>query len=75
MIYISVKSAARVETVLVYHHTSSVLYGKILTTPTFLLLEYGFLADPRLEVNAKGGDLNRNCFQLYHVFQKLGKPR
>ena len=38
--------------------------GKIVTTPTSLLLEYGFLTDPRLEVsNAKGGD------------PKLGKPR
>ena len=31
--------------------------GKIVTTPTSLLLEYDFLTDPRLEVsNAKGGD-------------------
>ena len=34
---------------MVYHHTSSLLYGKILTTPTFLLLKYGFLTDARLE--------------------------
>ena len=52
------------------------LCGKILTTPTFLLLKYGFIADARLEAkNAKGGNLNRNCFQQYHVFPKLGKPR
>ena len=57
------KVAARVETVLVYHHTFSLLCGKTLTMATFLLLEYGFLTDPHLEANnAKGGDLNRNCF-------------
>ena len=37
------------ETVLVYHHTSFLLRGKILTTPTFLLLEYGFITDARRE--------------------------
>ena len=73
---ISVQSFCKSETVLVYHQTSSLLCGKILTTPTFLLLEYGFIADARLEAkNAKGGNLNRNCFQQYHVFPKLGKPR
>ena len=35
------KVAARVKLFLVNHHTSSVLCGKILTTPTLLLLEYG----------------------------------
>ena len=69
----SVSKVAASETVFVYHHTSSLLCGKILTTPTFLLLQYGFIADARLE--AKGGNLNRNCFQQYHVFPKLGKPR
>ena len=70
------KVAARVKPFFIYHHTSSLLCGKILTTPTFLLLKYGFIADARLEAkNAKGGNLNRNCFQQYHVFPKLGKPR
>ena len=52
VMYISVQSCYKSETVLVYHHTSSLLCGKILTTPTFLLLKYGFIADARLE--AKG---------------------
>ena len=75
VMYVSVQSCCKNETV--YHRTSSLLCGKILTTPTFLLLtEYGFIADARLEAkNAKGGNLNRNCFQQYHVFPKLGKPR
>ena len=65
MMYISVQSCCNNETVLVNHHTSSLLCGKILTTPT----------DTRLEAkNAKGGNLNHNCFQQY-VFPKLGKPR
>ena len=76
VMYISVQSCYKSETVLVYHHTSSLLCGKILTTPTFLLLEYGFIADTRLEAkNAKCSNLNRNCFQQYHVFPQLGKPR
>ena len=67
------KVAARVKLFL-YHHTSSLLCCKLLITPT-LLLKYGFIADARLEAkNAKGGNLNRNCFQQYHVFPKLGKP-
>ena len=62
------------ETVLLYHHTFSLLCGKILTTPTRLLLEYGFLSNPCREVqNAKGGYLNRDGFKLYHIFPKLGK--
>ena len=48
-IHISVQSCCKSENVLVYHHTSSLLCGKILTTPTFLQLEYGFLTDARLE--------------------------
>ena len=70
VMYISVQSCCKSETVLVNHHTSSLLCGKILTTPTFLLLEYGFSTDTHLEAkNAKGGNLNRNCFQQYHFFQ------
>ena len=49
VMYISVQSCCKSETVFVYHHTSSLLCGKILTTPTFLLLKYGFIADARLE--------------------------
>ena len=76
VMYVSVQSCCKSETVFVYHHTPSLLCGKILTTPTLLLLKYGFIADARLEAkNAKGGNLNRNCFQRYHVFPKLGKPR
>ena len=71
VMYVSVQSCCKSETVFVYHHTFSLLCGKILTTPTFLLLKYGFIADARLEAkNAKGGNLNRNCFQQYHVFSK-----
>ena len=44
------KVAAGVETVLLYHHTFSLLWRKILITPTCLLLEYGFLSDPRRDV-------------------------
>ena len=74
VMYISVQSCCKSETVFVHHHTS-VLCGKILTTPT-LLLDYGFIADARLEEkNAKGDNLNRNCFQQYQFFPKLGKPR
>ena len=40
-------------TVLVYHHTSSLLCGKILTTHIVLLLEYGFITDARLEAKKK----------------------
>ena len=73
---ISVQSCCKSETVLVYHQTSSLLFGKILTMLTFLLLEYGFIANARLEAkNAKGSNLNRNCFQQQLVFPKLGKPR
>ena len=76
VMYVSVQSCCKNEIVFVYHQTSSLLCGKILTTPTFLLLKYNFIADARLEAkNAKGGNLNRNCFQQYHVFPKLGKPR
>ena len=42
------KVAARVKLFFLYHHTSSLLCDKILTTPT-LLLKYGFIADARLE--------------------------
>jgi len=46
-----------------------------LTTPTFLLLEYGFITDVRrVTKNTKGGNLNCNCFHLHRIFQKLGKP-
>ena len=74
VMYVSVQSCCKSETIFVYHYTPSLLCGKILTTPT-LLLKYGFIADARLAKNAKGGNLNRNCFQQYHVFPKLGKPR
>ena len=49
-----------------------------ITTPLLLLIAEIWLhrPDARLEAkNAKGGNLNRNCFQQYHVFPKLGKPR
>ena len=36
-----------------YITTLLLLYGKILTTPTFLLLEYGFLAYQHLEAKKK----------------------
>ena len=49
VMYISVQSCYKSETVFVYHQTSSLLCGKILTKPTFLLLDYGFIADARLE--------------------------
>ena len=49
VMYISVQSCCKSETVLVNHHSSSLLCGKILTTSTFLLLEYGFITDTRLE--------------------------
>ena len=49
VMYISVQSCCKSETVLVYHHTSSLLCGKILTMPTVLLLEYGFITVVRLE--------------------------
>ena len=63
VIYISVQSCYMRETVLDFHHTSFLLSGKILTTPTFLLLEYGFITDAHLEAKiAKGGNLNRDCF-------------
>ena len=51
--YISVQSCGKSETVLVNHHTSSLLCGKILTMPTFLLLEYGFITDARLETKTQ----------------------
>ena len=71
--YVSVQSCYKSETIFAYHHTSSLLCGKILTTPTFLLLKYEFIADARLEAkNAKVGNLNRNCFQRYHVFPLRG---
>ena len=54
---------------MVYHHTSCLLCGKILTTPT-LLLECGFVTDARLE--AKGSYLNRNCF-FFPKWLNLGK--
>ena len=41
------KVAGRVK--LFWYITSSLLCGQIMTTPTFLLLKYGFLTDPRLE--------------------------
>ena len=73
VMYISVQSCCKSETVLVNHHTSSLLCGKILTMPTILLLEYGFITDTRLKAkNVKSGNLNCNCFQQYHVFPKLG---
>ena len=73
VMYISVQSCCRSETVLGYHHTSSLLCGKILTTPTVILLEYGFITVVRLEAkNAKSSDLN-DYFKQYHVFPKLGK--
>ena len=69
------KVAARVK--LFWYITTPLLYcGKILTTPTILLLEYGFITDARLEAKtAKGGNLNHDCFKQYHVFPKLGKRR
>ena len=69
VMYISDQSCCKSEIVLVNHHTSPLLCGKVLTTPTFLLLEYGFITYTRLEAkNAKGGNLNRDCFKQYHVF-------
>ena len=53
VMYVSVQSCCKSETVFVYHHTSSLLCGKILTTPTFLLLKYGFIADARLEAKTQ----------------------
>ena len=49
VMYISVQSCCKSETVLVNNHTSSLLCGKILTTPTFVLLEYGFSTNIHLE--------------------------
>jgi len=40
-------------------------------------MKYGFITDAYLEPakNAKGGNLNCDSFQQYHVFPKLRKPR
>ena len=53
VMYISVQGCYKTETVLVYHYTSCLLCGKILTTPTFLLLEYGFITDTRLKAKKR----------------------
>ena len=54
------KVTARVK--LFWYITTPLLYYAvklILTTPTFLLLEYDFISDASLEAkNAKGGNLN-----------------
>jgi len=64
------KVVARVKLFLVYHHTSSLLCGKILTTPTFLLLENGFFTEPHLEAeNAKCGYLTAIVFNRTTFFQ------
>ena len=64
---------ARVETVLVYHHTCSSLCGKILTTPIFLLVEHGFLTNPHL-----GSKKRKRRFlkpQLFSTVPRFSKTR
>ena len=70
--YISVQNCWKSESVLVYHH------GEMLTMPTFLLLEYGFLTDVRLDAKKKKRKrqlFKPQLFSTYHVFKKTGKPR